>query len=173
MQQRAAAALEITELEQGLDLGSKRSVRDALVRAKTLVRNHPDLERAASLIERLTAVDDSFAAQQLLERHRELLRLLHRHYRMGGPWPGEIEDITQALTVVGYDLTTDHHRLSERLKNDRLCTDVLQTIAQLQRALIMCNARDPVRAMFSGLIHAAAPTLAWAALGDFLDRTTL
>jgi tRNA A-37 threonylcarbamoyl transferase component Bud32 len=172
-QQRAAAVVELAGLEQDIDLASKRSVRDALLRAKTLLRNHPDLDRARSLIERLTAVDESFAAQQLFERHRDLLRMLHRRYRMGGPWPGEIEDLTQALTVVGYDLVGDHRRLAERLKSDRLCTDVLQTIAQLQRALIMCNARDPLRATLPGLIRAAAPTPAWAALGDLLERTTL
>ena len=172
-QQRTAAAVEISELEQGLDLGSKRSVRDALVRAKTLLRNHPDLVSAQSLIERLTAVDESFAAQQLLERHRELLRLLQRRYRMGGPWPGEIEDITQALLVVGYDLSSDHRRIAERLQNDHLCIDVLQTLAQLQRALIMCNTRDPLRATVPALIRAAAPTPAWAALGELFDRSTL
>lgn len=172
-QQRTAAAVEITELEQSLDLGSKRSVRDALVRAKTLLRNHPDLTSARSLIDRLTAVDESFAAQQLLERHRELLRLLQRRYRMGGPWPGEIEDITQALQVVGYDLTGDHQRLIGRLKNDRLCTDVLQTVAQLQRALIMCNARDPLRSTLPQLIRGAAPNAAWEALGEILARATL
>lgn len=172
-QERAEAVQEIAELDRGIDLGSKRSVGDALVRVTTLLRSHPDLPAGRSLHDRLQAVEESFAAQQLLERHQELLRLLHRRYRMGGPWPGEIEDLSQALTAIGYDLTSDHRRMAERLRADQLCTDVLQTIAQLQRALVICDVRDPLRTTLPALIREAAPTPAWVALGDLLEHATL
>ena len=172
-QQRATIAQELTELDRTVDLGDEQSVRDARVRVDAVLRSHPDLIKGLSLNDRLRAVEDSFAAQQLLERHRSLLRLLHRRYRMSGPWPGEIEDLTQALGVIGYELSGDPQRLAQRLKNDRLCTDVLLTVAQLQRALLVCDARDPLRTSLPTLIRDAAPNAAWTAVGVLLKDAAL
>jgi len=172
-QQRATIASELTELDRTVDLGDEQAVRDARVRVNAVLRSHPDLPEGRSLNERLRAIEDSFAAQQLLERHRSLLRLLHRRYRMSGPWPGEIEDLSQALAVIGYDLSGDVQRLAQRLKSDRLCSDVLLTIAQLQRALLVCDVRDPLRTTLPALIREAAPNPAWTGVGELLERATL
>jgi tRNA A-37 threonylcarbamoyl transferase component Bud32 len=172
-QERATFAAELTELARTVDLGDEQAVRTTRVRVDAVLRSHPDLPEGLSLNERLRAIEDSFTAQQLLERHRSLLRLLHRRYRMSGPWPGEIEDLSQALAVVGYDLTSEPRRLAQRLKNDRLCTDVLLTIAQLQRALLVCDVRDPLRTSLPNVIREAAPNPAWTAVGELLDHATL
>ncbi len=170
---RTTITKELTELDRTIDLGDERSVREARVRVDAVLRSHPDLPAGLSLNGRLRAIEDSFAAQQLLERHRSLLRLLHRRYRMSGPWPGEIEDLTQALGVIGYDLSGDSQRLAQRLKNDRLCTDVLLTVAQLQRALLVCDAREPLRTSLPTLIREAAPNAAWTAVGVLLKDAAL
>jgi tRNA A-37 threonylcarbamoyl transferase component Bud32 len=172
-QERERLATELTDLARTVDLGDEQAVRATRVRVDTVLRSHPDLPEGLSLNERLRAIEDSFTAQQLLERHRSLLRLLHRRYRMSGPWPGEIEDLSQGLAVVGYNLTGDPHRLAQRLKSDRLCTDVLLTIAQLQRALLVCDARDPLRTSLPTVIREAAPNPAWLAIGELLAHATL
>lgn len=169
-QDRAEALSEVQALNQAVDLGDETAVSTARSRVDFLLREFRDLTEATTLRARLHAVEDSFAAQHQLDRHRGLLRAVQQRYRTSGPWPNEIDDVMHALSEVGYPLTDSILACAPRLKNDRLCVDVLQTIAQLQRALLVDNRQSPLREALPPLIQASAPTLAWVALGELLGQ---
>ena len=171
-QDRAEALSEVQALNQAVDLGDETAVSTARSRVDFLLREFRDLTEATTLRARLHAVEDSFAAQHQLDRHRGLLRAVQQRYRTSGPWPNEIDDVMHALSEVGYPLTDSMLACAPRLKSDRLCVDVLQTIAQLQRALLVDNRQSPLRDALPQLIRSSAPTLAWAALGELLGQVT-
>ena len=171
-QDRAEALSEVQALNQAVDLGDETAVSTARSRVDFLLREFRDLTEATTLRARLHAVEDSFAAQHQLDRHRGLLRAVQQRYRTSGPWPNEIDDVMHALSEVGYPLTDSMLAFAPRLKSDRLCVDVLQTIAQLQRALLVDNRQSPLRDALPQLIRSSAPTLAWAALGELLGQVT-
>ena len=171
-QDRAEALSEVQALNQAVDLGDETAVSTARSRVDFLLREFRDLTEATTLRARLHAVEDSFAAQHQLDRHRGLLRAVQQRYRTSGPWPNEIDDVMHALSEVGYPLTDSMLACAPRLKSDRLCVDVLQTIAQLQRALLVDNRQSPLRDALPQLIRSSAPTLAWAALGELFGQVT-
>jgi hypothetical protein len=165
--ERAAAIAEVGELGALVNLGDEQDVRATRTRIAFLLRDHPGLPEALSLKDQLQAVEDSFTAQHRLDRHRSLLAALQRRYRTSGPWPGEIDDLLAALTEVGFP-PDDDLASGTRLKDDRLCVDVLITLAQLQRAYLIDDVSTPLRTRIPQLMALVAPTPGWAALGPLL-----
>ncbi len=170
-QDRAEALSEIQALNQAIDLSDEQAVSTARSRVDFILRDFQDLTAATTLRARLHAVEDSFAAKHRLDRHRGDLRFLQRRYRIKGPWPEEIDELLEVLKQVGYPLTDNALTDAPRLKSDRLCVDVLQTMAQLQRALLVDNRRHSLRELLPKFIQASAPTPAWTALGELLEQT--
>ena len=171
-QDRAQALSDIHALNRAVDLGDETAVRSARSQVDFILRNFQNLSEATTLRARLQAVEDSFAAQHQLDRHRGLLRALHQRYRTSGPWPNEIDEVLQALSEVGYPLSGSVLACAPRLKSDRLCVDVLQTIAQLQRALLVDDRQSPLRETLPLLMRSSASTPAWAALGELFGQVT-
>jgi tRNA A-37 threonylcarbamoyl transferase component Bud32 len=165
-----AAAAELAEMASSVDLGDARSVQAVRNRIEALLRQQPGLSEGTAMLTRLRAVEDSFAAQARLEQHRAALATLQQRYRIRGPWPTEVSELTSALATCGFPLDDDVAACAARLKDDRLCADVLAILVQLQRALLIDDTASPLRQTIPQLIRAAAPTPGWQALGTLLDE---
>ncbi len=164
-------------IERTLDIGKENDVLVALDHVEDILQHHPQLPEGLTLLTRLRAAQEVFAAKAAQDGTQERLRALREKYLQKGHWAGEAAELLAALQAGGH-LTPPAPRLlgalsseADLLRSDPLLGDLLAALVRLQRALLLEDAQTPLRAMLPRLISAAGPTPGWRALGEVLAQT--
>ncbi len=128
--------------------------------------------RAAEV--RLSAAGEALDLRAAQEVERQRLQSFAATYRIRGPWPAEVADLDAALTDLGLALTPERWAAdAELIRRHALRDQILATLVQLQRALIVTAREHPARRTIPSVIAAATADAAWHALARLLERCEL